>query len=163
MLIQGIKTWAKVKQLNPTVAFSGLTTTGDINVGGNLNVSGTSTSLVVKASGLVNQNVDVTLGNLKARCAGAGGLQVSTVSGTYSVYGSGVYVAGSTNGNTISDATPLTITTTPAYLKSGLNFTLGGQTDTWIIMSTGSNIAWRISMIVGQGYSNNMISIERLV
>ncbi len=45
----------------------------------------------------------------------------------------------------------------------GLNFTTAGQTDTWIIMDTGNNIAWRISLIVGAAYNNNMVSIERLV
>jgi hypothetical protein len=120
---------------------------------------------MMKASGLVNNGVDVTLGNLKARLAGSGNrsLQVSTVSGTYSVYGSGVYSAGGSGGNTISAAAPVTITTTPAYLAGGLNFTTAGQTDTWIIMDTGNNIAWRISLIVGAAYNNNMVSIERLV
>ena len=118
-----------------------------------------------KASGLVNAGVDVTLGNLKARIPTSGNrsLQVSTVSGTYSVYGSDVYYAGGAGGSTISNASPLSVTTTPAYLNAGLNFNTGGQVDTWTIMDTSNNIAWRITCIIGASFNNNMISIERLV
>ena len=119
-----------------------------------------------KASGLVNRGVDVTLGNLKVRMAATGNasLQVSTVTGTYSVYGSGTYSQiGAIAGSTIQSSSPLSITTTPAYLNSGYNFGNSGATDTWIIMDTGNSISWRITMIVGAGYVNNMISIERLL
>ena len=155
-------------QINPTfslTAISGLTTTGNVNVGGNLNVTGTSTSLVVKASGLVNAGVDVTLGNLKARIPTAGNrsLQVSTVSGTYSVYGAGTINSGTTASGLIDGATPVSVTTTPAYLKSSTNLGGAGNTEIWTIMDTGSNISWRISLIIGTSYNNNMISIERLV
>ena len=121
--------------------------------------------LMFKASGLVNAGVDVTLGNLKARIPTSGNrsLQISTVSGTYSVYGSDVYYAGGTGGSTISNASPLSVTTTPAYLNAGLNFNTGGQVDTWTIMDTSNNIAWRITCIIGASFNSNMISIERLV
>jgi hypothetical protein len=157
--------YEKLDQAVALSAISSLTTTGNVSVGGNLEVSGTSNSLIRKASGLVNNGVDVTLDNLKVRLAGSGNrsLQVSTVSGTYSVYGSGVYAAGGSGSNTISAAAPVTITTTPAYLAGGLNFTTAGQTDTWMIMDTSNTIAWRISLILGAAYNNNMISIERLV
>lgn len=75
--------------------------------------------MIWKASGLVNRGVDVTLGNLKARIAATGNasLQLSTVSGTYSVYGSGVHVFTSNLGSaTIDGAAPKTISTTPVYL-----------------------------------------------
>jgi hypothetical protein len=156
-------------QINPTfslTAISGFTTTSDVNVGGNLNVTGTSTSLVVKASGLVNAGVDVTLGNLKARIPTAGNrsLQVSTVSGTYSVTGSGTYSSNATiAGSTIQSTSPRTINTTPAYLNSSYNFTIDGATDTWTIYDAANAIGWRITCIIGSSYVNNMISIERLL
>jgi hypothetical protein len=159
---------AYVKAMNATFALNALdtmSTTGDVSVGGNLNVTGTSTSLVTKASGLVNAGVDVVLGNLKARIPTSGNrsLQLSTVSGTYTVYGSGVYYANGVGGATIDGASPLSVTTTPAYLRASNNFTSAGQTDTWTIVDTGAGLAWRITMIIGSGYNNNMISIERLV
>jgi len=156
-------------QLNPTFALNALdtmTTTGNVSVGGNLNVTGTSTSLVTKASGLVNRGVDVTLGNLKARMAASGNasLQISTVSGTYSIIGSSITSQSNTvTGLTIQSGTPLSVTTTPAYLNASSNFGAAGATDTWNIMDASNSIAWRITLIVGASYSNNMISIERLL
>lgn len=128
--------------------------------------SGVGGDLLWKASGIVNAGVDVTLGNLKARIPTSGNrsLQISTVTGTYSVYGSGIYSQiGSIAGSTIANSSPLSVTTTPAYLNSGYNFGSAGATDTWIIMDTGQSISWRITMIVGASYNNNMISIERLL
>jgi hypothetical protein len=118
-----------------------------------------------KIAAFVNRGVDVTLGNLKVRVSASGNasLQVSTVTGTYIVYGSDVYVAGGTGSTTISDVGKLTITTTPAYLNAGLHFIIGGYTDTWTIMDPANNIAWRISVIFGAGYFNNLITIERLL
>jgi hypothetical protein len=126
--------------------------------------AGVGGELLWKASGLVNRGVDVTLGNLKVRMASSGNasLQVSTVSGTYSVYGSSISNYGTVGGISITDNAPVTITTTPEYLNVGYNFLLGGYTDTWNIMDTSKSIAWRITLIVGSGYNNNMISIERL-
>jgi len=138
---------------------------GNVNVTGKINVGDPTGNVVTKASGLVNRGVDVTLGNLKARIATSGNasLQLSTVSGTYSVYGSNVYTAGGVAGITIADNGPRTISITPVYLSAGLNFTIGGYTDTWIIMDTSNTIAWRITMILGSSYNNNFISIERLL
>ncbi len=127
--------------------------------------TGVGGELLTKASGIVNRGVDVTLGNLKARVAASGNasLQLSTVSGTYSIYGSGVHVFTSNLGSaTIDGASPRTISTTPAYLVSGNTFPTAGGTDTWNIMDTSNSIAWRITMILGAGVNNNLITIERL-
>jgi hypothetical protein len=43
MLVQGIKTWAKVIQLNPTIAVALSTINGNLTVGGNLAITGTVT------------------------------------------------------------------------------------------------------------------------
>jgi hypothetical protein len=127
--------------------------------------TGVGGELLTKASGFVNRGVDVTLGNLKARVAASGNasLQLSTVSGTYSIYGSGVHVFTSNLGSaTIDGASPRTISTTPAYLVAGNTFPTAGGTDTWNIMDTSNSIAWRITMILGAGVNNNHITIERL-
>jgi hypothetical protein len=119
----------------------------------------------VRASGIVNRGVDVTLGNLKVRVASTGNisLQVATVSGTYSLYGSDVYSIGSVGGTLTQPSSPLSVTTTPAYLQPGLNFTTAGWMDTWMLMDTGNTIAWRISAIFGPSGNSTMITIERLV
>ena len=128
--------------------------------------SGVGTLLNNRASGFVNAGVDVILGNLKARIPTSGNrsLQISTVSGTYSVYGSSVYnAAGTIGGTNITSGTPVSVTTTPAYLNAVNNFTVAGDSGTWTINDTGAGLAWRISFVIGPGYANNMISIERLV
>jgi hypothetical protein len=128
--------------------------------------TGVGTLLNNRASGFVNAGVDVTLGNLRARIPTSGNrsLQVSTVSGTYSVYGSSVYnAAGTIGGTNITSVSPLSVTTTPAYLNAVNNFTVAGDSGTWTINDTGAGLAWRISFVIGPGYANNMISIERLV
>lgn len=123
-----------------------------------------SGELIWKVSGLVNRGVDVTLGNLKARIAATGNisLQISTVSGTYSVYGSSVYSQAGVIGTTIDGTSPRAISTTPVYLNSSYSFGTAGATDTWNIMDTSNSIAWRITMILGAGTNNNLITIERL-
>jgi hypothetical protein len=118
--------WIDIEQMGATFALNALatmSTTGDVSVGGNLNVTGTSTSLVTKASGIVNAGVDVVLGNLKARIPTSGNrsLQLSTVSGTYTVSGSEVYYSNGVGGATIDGAAPLSVTTTPAYLRAANN------------------------------------------
>ena len=127
--------------------------------------AGVSGELMFKASGLVNAGVDVTLGNLKARIPTGGNrsLQVSTVSGTYSVAGSGVYSMGGVSGSTIQANSPRTINTTPAYLNPGYNFGTDGATDTWVIYDAANSIGWRITCIIGPSYVNNLITIERLL
>ena len=123
-------------------------------------------SLITKTSGLVNAGVDVTLGNLKVRMSTSGNrsLQVSSVSGTYCVIGSGTYSsAGSIAGSTIPSSSPRTINTTPAYLNANYTFIIDGATDTWTIYDAANSIAWRITLIVGISYVGNMISIERLI
>jgi len=127
---------------------------------------GVGTLLNNRASGFVNAGVDVTLGNLRARIPTSGNrsLQVSTVSGTYSVYGSSVYnAAGTIGGTNITSGTPVSVTTTPAYLNAVNNFTVAGDSGSWTINDTGAGLAWRISFVIGPGYANNMICIERLV
>jgi hypothetical protein len=92
-------------------------------------------------------------------------LQVATVEGTYTVIGSDLLSANGAAGTTIFENNKLIITTTPTYLNAGLHFVWGGYTDTWLIMDTGSRIAWRITFILGTNYGafDNFVSIERLL
>jgi hypothetical protein len=142
-----------------------ITSPGDIEIPGKITLGDASGNVVQKASAFVNAGNYVTLGNLRVRVAPDGNrsLQVATVSGTYIVFGSDIYAAGGVGATTISDTGKLTISTTPAYLNSGLHFTVGGQTDTWTIMDPAAQIGWRISVIIGPSWLNNLITIERLL
>jgi hypothetical protein len=141
-----------------------IVTAGTSGISGTNGTSGTSGQNSV--SGIVNAGVDVTLGNLKARIASSGNrsLQVSTVTGTYSVTGSDTYSeVGVVSGITIQANSPRSITTTPTYLNSSLSFGTDGATDTWVIYDVVNNIGWRITCIIGPSYVGNMITIERLL
>jgi acetyltransferase-like isoleucine patch superfamily enzyme len=142
-----------------------LDVTGNVNVTGKINLTDPTGNVVSKAAAFVGRGVDVTLGNLKVRFAASGNMsmQLSTVSGTYSIYGSGMYVSGGNGYAYIDGGSPLSVSTTPVYLKNTINFLGAGNTDTWLIMDTSNSISWRISGIVGSGYTNNFISIERLL
>ena len=127
--------------------------------------SGVGGELLTKASGFVNAGDYITLGNLKATIPTSGNrsLQLATVSGSYSVYGSGVFSYSGVGGSTIDFSSPRSITTTPAYINSTNTFAAAGATDSWLLTDTSSTIAWRITVIIGSGYNNNFISIERLL
>jgi hypothetical protein len=92
-------------------------------------------------------------------------LQVATVSGTYTVFGSNLFSANGAGGSAIFENSKLTITTNPAYLNAGLHYVWGGYIDTWTIMDTNNFLAWRITCIIGDNYGAyaNFISIERLL
>jgi hypothetical protein len=152
--------------IGTTTPSATLDVSGNINVTGKINITDPSGNVATKVAAIVGRGTDVTLGNLKIRFAASGNmsLQASTVSGTYTVYGSQVLVGSSTLGSSrIDGGSPLTINTTPTYLNSGNNFLGAGDTTTWNIMDTSAGMSWRISMIVGLGYTNNFISIERLL
>jgi hypothetical protein len=140
---------------------------GNLTIAGKISHSDPSGTVVTKAAGFVDAGNWVTLGNLKARLAPTGnrGLQVATVEGTYTVIGSDLLSANGAAGTTIFENNKLIITTTPTYLNAGLHFVWGGYTDTWLIMDTGSRIAWRITFILGTNYGafDNFVSIERLL
>lgn len=150
--------------IGTTTPTTTLDVTGNVNVTGKINLTDPTGNVATKASGIVNAGVDVTLGNLKVRMASSGSrsIQVSTVSGTYSVQGSCVYMAGGAGYVTIPDNNRFTINTTATNLST-LNFTTGGQVEMWNIVDVSNSIAWRITSIVGAGYSNNFITIERLL
>jgi hypothetical protein len=139
-----------------------LDVTGNINVTGKINVTDPSGNIVTKAAGFVGRGVDVTLGNLKARFAASGNmsLQVSSVSGSYSTRGSDQYI---TNGSA-STTIVLSITTTPTYIWSGgINFAGAGNSETCLMYDTSAGMTWRIIGLVGPGYADNFISIERIL
>jgi hypothetical protein len=142
-----------------------LDVTGNVNVTGKINVTDPAGNVATKAAGFVGRGVDVILGNLKARISATGNfsVQLSTVSGSYSVYGSHVLVTGGVYYNAIDATAPRSISTTPTYINSGNDFLGAGNTSVWLLMDTTAQMSWRITMIVGAVYNNNFISIERLL
>lgn len=124
--------------------------------------TGVGTLLNNRVSGYVNAGTYLTMDNLKATVSTAGNrsLQIATVSGSFSAYVIGTYTlfAGGVAGTGAS----ITVTTTPA-LALNWNFIGAGDTVTYIINDTTNSRTYRITMMIGPAYNNNMISIERLV
>lgn len=146
---------------SPTQA---LDVTGNVNVTGKINLTDPTGNVVTKSAAFVARGEDVTLGNLKVRLPATGNIsmQVSSVSGTFSIYGSTLLVAGGAAGFSISGASPLVVTTTPSYLRSGANFTDSGWSDMWLIRDTSNSAVWRLTHLPGTSNSH-FISIERLL
>jgi hypothetical protein len=111
-----------------------------------------------EASARSNRGTDVTLDNLKFRVAASGNasLQVSTVSGTVTVWGTS-----SSNFETNAAVSTLAVTTTPVYIRPALNLPNAGDIQRFLFV-TSDNRSYEVRLCIAPGYTSNMIHIERL-
>jgi len=119
---------------------------------------------ITKVSNFVNAGTFVTLDNIKATVTTSGnrGLSLSGVSSSFTATIGATYaVSGGTGGSSTNGTT--SITTTPSTAAFGWNFTGNGDISTYIVTDTTNNRAYRITLQIGGGYNNNMITIERLI
>lgn len=124
---------------------------------------GVGTLLNNRVSGFVNAGTFVTMDLLKATLTSSGnrGLSLAATTGSFSINIGGTY---STTGPSSSGAAGVaTITTTASASQFNWNFTGQGDTSTYIITDTTNSRAYRITLMIGGSYLNNMISIERLI
>lgn len=125
--------------------------------------AGVGTLLNNRVSGIVNAGTYVTMDNLKATVStviSSRSLQIATVSGSFAAYISATYTL--FGGGVAGTGASITVTTTPA-LALAWNFTAQGDMATYIINDTTNSRTYRITMMIGGNYNNNMISIERLI
>jgi hypothetical protein len=126
--------------------------------------AGVGTLLNNRVSGLVNAGTFVTMDNLKATVTTSGnrGLSLAAVSGSFTALIGATYaVSGGTGGSSTNGSG--TINTTPSTSQFAWNFGGAGDISTYIITDTTNSRAYRVTLQIGFGYLNNMISIERLV
>jgi len=99
--------------------------------------------------------------NIKATVTTSGqrGLSLATVSGTATCYIGGTY---GMNGGTGGSSAGFSMTTTASNSIFSWNFTSEGDTATYILNYSYTK-SYRITMMIGGAYNNNMITIERLV
>ena len=117
---------------------------------------------MTKAANFVNAGTFVTLDNIKATITTSGnrGLSLAAVSGSFTINVLANYaVSGGAGG---SSGANVTITTTPSTSLYSWNFTSEGDGGTYII-NIGYSKVYRIIHMIGAGYNNNFISIERLI
>jgi hypothetical protein len=116
------------------------------------------------ASGYVDAGQFVTLDNLKfsVTTGGQRGLCCATVSGTVNLSISATF--GYVNGVGGSATTQsYTYTTTPSGSWFGWSFPNAGDGSTYLVNDTTNQRFYRVTLMIGPGYTKNFISIERLI
>jgi len=124
--------------------------------------SGVSGELIWKTSGFVDAGTFVSLDNIKCTVTTSGnrGLSLGAVSTSYTANISGQYtVSGGTGGGTANNGTYTTTASTSLY---NWHFPTEGDGSQYQIVDKTNNRVYRVSLMIGSGYNNNFISIERL-
>lgn len=137
---------------------------GNGNISGKLNVVDPSGTVSIKSAGFVNAGVAVTLGELQVQMSTASprSLQVKTSGASFSGMVSAYSTFNISSFTYFSDVA-MTINGSMAYLGANWDFPREGDLAVYYIKD-GTNLKfWRITLMVGPGYNNNFISIERLL
>jgi hypothetical protein len=117
------------------------------------------------ASAYVNAGTFVTLDNLKfsVTTGGQRGLCCATVSGSVTVSISANYaLCGGANGGA-TQWPGATYTTTPSGSWFGWSFSNAGDGSTYLVNDYTNQRFYRVTLMIGYGYNNNFISVERLI
>jgi hypothetical protein len=124
--------------------------------------SGVAGELIWKTSGFVNAGTFLTLDNLKVSVTtgGSRGLSVGAVSTNFTANISGWF--GYTGGGGGASAVNIGYTTTGSSSAFGWSFGTEGDGSNYIINDKTNNRVYRVTLMIGNGYNNNFISIERL-
>jgi hypothetical protein len=123
---------------------------------------GITAELMWKVSGFVNAGTFLTLDNLKVSVTtgGSRGLSVGAVSTNFTANVSGWF--GYTGGGGGASAVNVSYTTTASNSAFGWSFGTEGDGSNYIINDRTNNRVYRVTLMIGGGYLNNFISIERL-
>lgn len=140
-----------------------LDVTGNVNVTGKINLSDPTGSVATKAAAYVDAGTFVTLDNIKATVPTSGnrGLSIATVSGSFSAFVNGTYTV--YTGGVYGGGTSLTVNTTPSSSLFNWNFLSQGDAATYLIVDNTNRRMYRITLMIGGSYLNNLITIERLL
>ena len=117
------------------------------------------------ASGYVNAGTFVTLDNIKVSVTTGGqrGLCMAAVATPFNASISASYaLCGGANGTATSYPGPQ-YTTTPSGSFFGWSFPNAGDGSTYLINDYTNWRFYRVHLMIGPGYNNNFISIERLI
>lgn len=121
-----------------------------------------------KIAQFVNEAVPVIFGDIQVQMAPNGSsrsLQIKTTGTNFTAEVS-AYTAYKSNGNNgftyFSNATQ-TVTNTFAHIGATWGFATDGDLAVYYIRDSTNSRFYRVTLMVGPGYSNNMISIEKLI
>jgi hypothetical protein len=141
--------------------------TGNVTVGGNLTIIGTKSNVPVKTGGFVAQNTAVSIDSITAQWLNTGGpsanqLQLAALNGNVSILYTYTFQDG-TGGSTTGGSS----STTLANLSFGwtsIGNPSGVEGDMYnVLVSLPGTNAYRITAMTGSGYSDNVLTVERLV
>ena len=123
--------------------------------------------LVAYAAGYVDAGNFVVLDNIKATIPSnpksGRGLSVASVSGSFTASIGGHYMYSHASAEGTATAYPgHTTTVTPSGSWFGWSFGNAGDTAIYYVNDYTNKKFYRITVMIGAGYSNNFISIERL-
>ena len=125
--------------------------------------AGVGGEIGVKTSGYVNAGTFVSMDNIKATVTTGGnrGLSLAAVTSTFTANLSGVF--GYTLGSGGSSIFNQSITTTASSSIFGWNFGTEGDTPIYTVNDKTNSRVYRITLMIGAGFNNNFICIERLI
>lgn len=145
-----------------------LDVSGNVNVTGKINLTDPSGNVATKAAGFVNAGTAVTLGDIQVQMSTSGSrsLQIKTTgtsfTGMVSAYTTYNGASGTHSFTYFSDVVQ-TINSTYAYIGTSWGFQADGDVANYFVRDTTNQRFWRITLMVGYGYINNFIVIERLL
>jgi hypothetical protein len=121
---------------------------------------------------VVNAGTAVQLDNIKIRIPTSGNrsMQIATVSGTIYISGTApdlftltipgtTGIVGSTSAYSIAN---IAVSTSFSYVASSADFPFHGSVQRFLFCDNTNRKSYRVTWIVGNGYNNNIIEIERI-
>jgi hypothetical protein len=125
--------------------------------------AGVGTLLNNRVSGFVNAGTFLTMDNLKVTVTTSGyrGLSIGAVSTIFTANVSGWF--GYTGGGGGASAVNVAYTTTASGSAFGWGFNTEGDGAQYNIFDKTNSRMYRVTMMIGAGWNNNFISIERLI
>ncbi len=141
---------------------------GQVKVNGKITLSDASGNVTVKSAGFVNAGVSVVLDDIEVQVttSGSRSLQIKTTGTSFSALISGYTTydgAFGTNLYTYFSDVSQTITTSFFSLGVSWNFRAAGDTAIYYLRDQTNGRFYRITLMIGSAYTNNMISIEKLI
>jgi hypothetical protein len=121
-----------------------------------------------KIAKFVDEAVPVILGDIQVQMAPNGSsrsLQIKTTGSSFTAEVSAytAYKSNSNNGFTYFSNITQTVTGTFAHIGTTWGFATDGDVAVYYVRDTTNSRFYRITLMVGPGFSNNMISIEKLI
>lgn len=142
-----------------------LDVTGNVNVIGKINLTDPSGNVAVKAASFANAGVPVTLGEIQVQMttSGSRSLQIKTTGTSFTGMAS-AHTTYSNGSYTYYSDKSFTVNGNFGYIGGVTwGFATDGDLAVYYVRDTTNQRFYRITLMVGYGFNNNFISIERLL